>query len=771
MRALFAALCIGALGCSDPRLEVQVSGLDAQVDSLRVQAALRERPDARVLTSVRGRLDSFILRLPAGLMSGTLELRVGGLGSDGCRRSEGTVAAQVPGGPLQIALKPLAQPGCRLQVSLLGEGKGRVRSDAVGDVPAGRLDCPGQCAATFPAGATVTLRATQDRATSYFTGWSQACAGLGDCAVTVPDDAATVSAGFLPKKICNDAFCWEAPLPHGNPILAVWTRSSNAVLTAGAGGVLLRSDGTAWAPLRTGVRADLRAIAARGDEVFVAGDAGTLLRVRLGDDTVSQIELPTVANLRAVATTAGGEIWLAGDSGTVLRGDGQSFTAVPTATTKDLYAIHARDGSVYVGGDNLTLLRWDGAALTPLLPSGDSSIRAILGRAPGELLLGMEYQSSGGVQRWDGTTLRQLLAVPTANFRALFGVPGGPLWAAGTRGTLLRGQGDLFSAVSSDVLVTLNGLAGSADNDIWAVGDAGVMMHWNGAAWISQRSVDTASLIAVGAFDATSEYTVSDRCALRNNQGGVWHPVSAGPFQDCIDATTDPGEVWAVGPRGLLMHYVERAGAVATWRAFQVANPTLRGVVRRTYDPTGKNVDIWAVGDFGRLIHAVGPEDNIQLVTSVALPNADGVLPTLDSMAWVSPTEAWIVGDLGTTWHLQGGQATLVASGTKELLLRVVALKDGGALAVGEHGVALRYANNGWTRLASGTTRHLRGLFVGAAGEVWVVGDGGTVLRFDGQAFTAVDPGTGVDLRSVYGRPDGTLLLAGQSGALLSRRR
>ena len=86
-----------------------------------------------------------------------------------------------------------------LSISLEGTGTGTVTS-----MPAG-IDCGGACSASFPHASTVTLAATPDTG-SAFSGWTGACAGTGDCTVTMDIDQ-TVAAAFdvpLPAVTVTD---------------------------------------------------------------------------------------------------------------------------------------------------------------------------------------------------------------------------------------------------------------------------------------------------------------------------------------------------------------------------------------------------------------------------------------------------------------------------------------------------------------------------------------------------------------------------------------
>lgn len=92
-----------------------------------------------------------------------------------------------------------------LSVSLAGSGTGTVISSPVG------IDCGSACSAEFVHGSLVTLTATP-AAGSVFAGWSGACAGTGDCAVSMDADL-TVSAEF-------DAPLPAVTLPDADPAVA-----------------------------------------------------------------------------------------------------------------------------------------------------------------------------------------------------------------------------------------------------------------------------------------------------------------------------------------------------------------------------------------------------------------------------------------------------------------------------------------------------------------------------------------------------------------------
>jgi hypothetical protein len=92
----------------------------------------------------------------------------------------------------EVAVPPVRS----VTVAKAGDGTGTVSS-----TPAG-IDCGVTCAASFEEGTVITLTAAADPG-SEFTGWSGACTGVGQCAVTLGADA-TVVATFAKKASEGD---------------------------------------------------------------------------------------------------------------------------------------------------------------------------------------------------------------------------------------------------------------------------------------------------------------------------------------------------------------------------------------------------------------------------------------------------------------------------------------------------------------------------------------------------------------------------------------
>jgi probable HAF family extracellular repeat protein len=153
-------------------------------------------------------------------------------------------------------------PPRTLSVALGGNGGGRVTS-----APAG-IDCPGQCAAAFADGTTVTLSAAPD-VISRFTQWSGACTGAS-CSLILHGDVAAAAQldrrryvvmdlGTLPNGYWSSA---SAISPRGGFVVGGWGGNAQTFFYDGVmHDMKVQGDALAvnQSGVVAGVRRDLRA--------------------------------------------------------------------------------------------------------------------------------------------------------------------------------------------------------------------------------------------------------------------------------------------------------------------------------------------------------------------------------------------------------------------------------------------------------------------------------------------------------------------------------
>src|SRR5215831_18736214 len=67
------------------------------------------------------------------------------------------------------------------------------------------------------------------------------------------------------------------------------------------------------------------------------------------------------------------------------------------------------------------------------------------------------------------------------NLSAIWGSEASDVWAVGDSGTILHWDGSAWSSVSSGTTNALRAVWGSGASDVWAVGDFGTILHWDGS--------------------------------------------------------------------------------------------------------------------------------------------------------------------------------------------------------------------------------------------------------------------------------------------------
>ena len=223
-----------------------------------------------------------------------------------------------------------------------------------------------------------------------------------------------------------------------------------------------------WPELRA--RADLGAVAARGERVLAAGAFGTVLVSPDAGTTWASQDTGTDQTLFAVALGPGQEAWAVGRSGAVVHSaDGERWERRPTPFLRHFFGVLAPGpGEALVVGDfGLQLASDDGGQRWRCLPRGEDVILGRVARGAGDALVVGEFGTlerlpagypPGRQGRLDG------VADDTYLFDAWLADDGQRGIAVGLEGTLLRTRDGGASWQRAEV---------GLDADLYAVDGAG----------------------------------------------------------------------------------------------------------------------------------------------------------------------------------------------------------------------------------------------------------------------------------------------------------
>jgi hypothetical protein len=185
---------------------------------------------------------------------------------------------------------------------------------------------------------------------------------------------------------------------------------------------------------------------------------------------------------------------------------------------------------------------------------------------------------------------------------------------------------------------TIRALWATSASDQWAVGDQGLILHWDGRSWAGLPSGLSFGLHALWGQSANDVWAVGENGSVLHYTGTFWQRLSTGTdrWLRAIWGTSSH-DLWAVGDEGTILHFDG-----ARWTA---PGPSISASLYAVWG-TAKN-DVWAVGYGGTAWHFDGTDWQAVTIGTNLLVSA----------LWGSgPKDVWAVGhdftaNAGAIWH------------------------------------------------------------------------------------------------------------------------
>lgn len=579
----------------------------------------------------------------------------------------------------------------------------------------------------------------------------------GSTDAAVVDAGAIVDGGRIDAGSVGDAgcasgtWCWAGPQQHA--LRAIAANSPDDYWAVGDLGTIVRFDARGVREVDSGTLDNLYGVWALGPSLaWAVGNAGTALR--FSGAQWSPTFTTTTNTLRSVSGTNLNDVWAVGDLGTMQHFTGTAWSAVPSGTTQNLLCVRARTSTeAWASGFDGTLLRWNGTSWSSVSIATRRPIVAILLLAPDEVLVATD---EGLVFRRTPTGFVTHSQV-VLNLRALHGISPNDLWAFGMRGGISRWNGTTWTAVDAPVRTSWMAASGQASFNL--VGEGGSFLRWDSINqfFFSLRAVEPDDLTALLGFAEDDLWAVGHAGLVRHFDGTAWTSTRMSSRDDLYAiAGAASNDLWASG-----------GGALFRWRgaAWQQYPPLPCAVLSmhaRAVD------DVWAVGALGCAMHWNGTG---WASSNVGLPNV-----TLRGVLARASNEVWVVGDSGTAFRFDGATWSSTNTQTTTTLHAVFAV-NGEVIAVGgQFATALRYRQGAWSVLTTQLQGGFRGGTPDGAGGFFGVGtpldtsSRAPVLRHDGVSFSSeLSAPVREALQATWLAPSGTLWVAGTGGALLYR--
>jgi len=576
-------------------------------------------------------------------------------------------------------------------------------------------------------------------------GTSWVCPADLACAQPPTYCGTTQEVGACDGKAERDP-CSTNLVPDGLCISSVCEACSNDI--AGC-----RSVG--WLAMTSPTTVVLHAIAfTQFGEAYAGGDDGTLFHyLNAGWEADSRFTYGMAGVAISSVSAAGGKVYaLLGANKVYVLANGSwaPLPMNPGQTYKAMWA--APSGDVFLVGPNGNVGRWNGTSWTEGM-SGPS-FNAVWGTSANDVYA---VGTAASIYHYDGAVWSPVTNPGSGVYTAVFGA-GGEVFAAGA--SIVHGSGAAFTATTSPIAFTVRGLWGSADDDMFAVGDNGTVIHWDGVAW-TQMQASTSTLNAIAGSRADEIFAVGDGGTISRYTGAAWAIESSpGATMPLLDiAALGPDEALAVGSEGVF-----HLGGTGTWShdlttmsfsAVAARSPTDAVVVGSNTSEL-YNGSTWSVGGggFGTAADVWPWTSSYALVSDDVFTRGSTWAPVIGSGGvpstrglWVAPSNRFWLAGAGIL-HVDGSTVTTdVSTGTYN---SIWGAGEADVFAAGV-GTIQHYDGTAWTAMTVPTTSSLAGLWGRAGDDVFAVGSSNTVLHYHAglwQQFTTPFSG---DLTSVSG--------------------
>ncbi len=345
--------------------------------------------------------------------------------------------------------------------------------------------------------------------------------------------------------------------------------------------------------------------------------------------------------------------------------------------------------------------------------------------------------------------------------RSVSGTDPQNVWAVGDLGVTMHFDGTRWASEEMPVGNALNAIWAHSAQEVWAAGAGGVLLHRTGTGWERVASPTDASLSGLWGFDSKDIWAVGERGTLLHWNGCRWVLLASPADEDLLGVWgSAPNDVWIIGKKGRAFHYDG-----TQWAESVIAGRYLL----KSISGSGPN-DVWILGESAEPVSEVGRLSALyrwdgsawSQVISLPYPSYMGLAYSVrveqPGVVWVSTSEYLVRGD-GTTF-------SFVGRGTSPADLWFA--DDGTGWGVGVNGSIQRWDGSNFSQqLPVGLAVELDDIWAGE-GAAWAVDTQGKLLnRQQDGTWSLVDAGAQGPLIGVWGSSPSDVWVVGDGTQLL----
>jgi hypothetical protein len=379
-----------------------------------------------------------------------------------------------------------------------------------------------------------------------------------------------------------DGSTWSGVFTSMIPVLSLasfWSAGGsgpNDVYFGGSVDYLVHYDGTAWSTLSVWEGAsELRALSAPPvGNVFVGGRApfgglilsswdGHLWKDHRKTVVDARVDILDFWGVSPNFVFAVGTMSAYDQYGYLLYYDGtqwkltytvyqwRTFRAVWGSQLNDIFFVGGRTSS----SPSPTIVHFNGATMADMTPNTVVALFDVWGSGPNDVYAVGGSSGLGAVIHYDGTAWSQV-RTESASINGVWGTAANNVMAVGDGGRILRYDGSAWSTMTSPTTRSLRSLWGTGASGVFAVGDGGTILTFNGSTWSPMTSGTDALLRAVRGSGPNDVYAVGDSGVILRYDGTSWGSMRSGTGVSLRAVwPLAPQDVLVSGTSSTILHY------------------------------------------------------------------------------------------------------------------------------------------------------------------------------------------------------------------------
>ena len=411
--------------------------------------------------------------------------------------------------------------------------------------------------------------------------------------------AVAVGPGGMIWQADNFLHNWkDASVPNGPDFNDVFMyRDATATLNSFAVGgteIWSRHGEDAWQLEFGNLPGELRAVTTRGHyEAYAVGTNGLIMTH--DGNSWSQQTVRNTAHFRDVYISEmdhGIEVFAVGDDGAIFERTGGVWRDLEYSNISPWNDFDGFSSDEIYAANGDTLMQWDGSAWGPMAVAGNeiTSLQVIAPKDIWVITRG-PYGLDHFVNHWDGATFQISHHSSMDPFNSIWCNPAGDtVLVAANNGYVFRKSGPSWEWLTADASRRhFYDLDGTSAHDIYAVGQGGLIVHFDGSTWTEMATGVKDTLRAID-----GPVAVGDNGVVLRRNGSSWKAENTGTTAS-LNAVCYLGDndVWAVGDGGQVIHYDG-----SEWKVYLRTLYTVD--LTAVWGATSK--DIWFGGEDGYLL-------------------------------------------------------------------------------------------------------------------------------------------------------------------------